>query len=209
MDDLINQLILEGYLKTPNIIKAFKTIKRQDFVLPEDLERANRNYPLPIGYSQAIPQPSIVAFMLELLQAQSGDKILEIGSGSGWQTALLCKLVGDKGEVHALERIPKLTEMGENNIAKYNFIENGVARVLCQDGSLGLPGVAPFDKIIAAAAPRTIPIKIKEQLKIGGRLVMPVGPVWKQNMVVLEKVEEDTYKEHRFPGFIFVPLISN
>jgi len=171
---LINQLIKEGYLKTPEIIEAFRKIKRADFapdyLLKEKGEDfiAEYNAPLPIGYEQTISQPLTVAFMLELLQPKAGDRILDIGSGSGWQTALLAQIVADlRGpdlgasllkafrseapKIFAIERIPELKEFGEKNAAKYNFIEKGIAQFFCQDGSLGLPEQAPFDKIIATA----------------------------------------------------------
>lgn len=217
MENLINQLIKEGYLKTPVIIEAFRKIKRADFA-PDDLRRekgddfiAEYNAPLPIGYGQTISQPLTVAFMLELLQPKAGDRILDIGSGSGWQTALLTEIViGDSGKsdfppgkVFAIERIPELKELGEKNAAKYNFAEKGKAEFICADGSKGLPKEAPFDKIIAAAAGGEIPLAWKKQLKIHGRLVTPV----KNSIWLLIKKEENKFEEKEYPGFSFVPLV--
>jgi len=119
MSHLINQLISEGTLKTPAIISAFEKIKREDFMLPENADEAEANYPLSIGHSQTISQPFTVAFMLELLEPQPGDKILDIGSGSGWTTALLAEIIGPQGQVFAIERIPELKKFGENNVKKY------------------------------------------------------------------------------------------
>lgn len=205
--NLIDQLIAKGVLRSPEIIKAFKEIKRVDFVLPEDRERADRNYPLPIGYSQTISQPGVVIFMLELLKTAANDKILEVGSGSGWLTSMLAYLVGIKGRVLGVERIPELQSLAQENVNQYGFIDKGVVKIFVADGSKGLPGEAPFDKIIVSASARSVPPVLKEQLKIGGRLVMPVGSVYKQNMVVLDKIAEDTYEERHYPGFVFVPLI--
>lgn len=207
MVNLIKQLISDGYLKTPKIIEAFKKIKRDDFLLPEFKEEAEANYPLPIGYGQTISQPLTVAFMLELLQPKKSDKILDIGSGSGWTTALLAYIVGD-GKIIAIDIIPELVEFGRNNVAKYNFVEKGVVEFICGDGSKGLPKEAPFDKIHVAAAAAKIPEALLNQLKIGGRLVIPVG-IESQDMVLIEKIGEKKYKEQKFPGFLFVPLVTH
>lgn len=205
MENLINQLIREGYLKTPRIIEAFREIKREDFV-PESLkDEADVNAPLPIGWGQTISQPLTVAFMLELLQPEPGDKILDIGAGSGWQTAMLAYIVGKKGKIFAVERIPELMEFGEKNVGKYNFIEKGIVSFICGDGSRGLKMEAPFDRIIVAAAAEKIPEFWKEQLKIEGRLVTPV----KSSIWLLIKESEKKFKEQEFPGFAFVPLIES
>jgi len=207
MSNLIKQLIKDGYLKTPEIINAFYKIKREDFVLPQFKEEAEANYPLPIGYNQTISQPLTVAFMLELLQPKKGDKVLDIGSGSGWTTALLAEIVGENGKVFGIEIIPELKEFGEENTKKYNFVESKRAIFICGDGSKGLKDEAPFDKIHVGAAAAEIPKALLEQLKIGGRMVIPVG-VEVQDMVLIEKISEKEYKEERYPGFLFVPLIT-
>ncbi len=207
MSKLINQLIEQNYLKSPRIIEAFRKIKRADF-LPKDLVREKGadfieeyNAPIPIGYDQTISQPLTVAFMLELLQPEKGDRILDIGSGSGWQAALLAEIVGDKGFVYAVERIPELKIFGENNAAKYNFKN---VEFINGDGSRGLADKAPFDKIIAAASTQEVPCIWKEQLKIGGRLVTPLdSSIW-----LLTKKDKNKFKEKEYQGFVFVPLIQ-
>ena len=149
---LIDSLIKDGWLKTPAIIEAFRKIKRVDF-LPKDLEGlAELNEALPIDCGQTISQPLTVAFMLEQLQPQLGDKILDVGAGSGWTTALLAEIVGEKGKVVAIEVVPELAEFGRANVAKYNFIEKGTVEVICADGSKGYEREAPFDKIMVSAS---------------------------------------------------------
>ena len=225
MENLITGLIKEGYLQTPEIIKAFRAIKRRDFVLQDLLSQANENIPLPIGWGQTISQPLTVAFMLELLQPQSGDKVLDIGAGSGWQSALLAYIVGGrsngqiiekefgksimaekrpkaKGKVFAIEVIPELVAFAKRNIDKYNFIEKGIIELIYADANDGLEKEAPFDKIIAAASAGKIPQVWKDQLKINGRLVAPVqSSIW-----LLIKKSETEFEEKEYPGFAFVPL---
>ena len=177
--NLIDFLIQEGWLKTPRIIKAFQEIKRADF-MPEDKKNlAELNEALPIGYGQTISQPLVVAFMIEQLQPQAGEKILDVGSGSGWTTALLAHIVGEKGKVIAMELVPELKEFGEKNVAKYNFIKKGIAEFICADGSKGYKKEAPFDKILASASAEETPQTWREQLKVGGRIVAPVrSSIW-------------------------------
>ena len=118
---IIALLIEDGYLKTPAVIEAFRAIDRRDFVPAAVAGEAYTNHPLPIGVEQTISQPLVTAFMLELLAPQPGDKVLDIGAGSGWQTALLAKIVtegGVPGKVFALERIAKLADFAKENIAK-------------------------------------------------------------------------------------------
>jgi protein-L-isoaspartate(D-aspartate) O-methyltransferase len=208
--DFINLLIQEEWLKTPRIIEAFQKIKRADF-MPEDMKHlAELNEALPIGYSQTISQPLVVAFMLELLQPKPGDKILDIGSGSGWTTALLSEIVGGKGlpavgqgEVIAVEIIPELVKFGKDNVAKYNFIEKGIAKFIFSDGSKGYKKEAPFDKILVSAESKELPSEWRGQLKIGGRMVAPIqGSIW-----LFIKKSNKNFEEKEHPGFAFVPLI--
>ena len=201
---LIDNLIKRGWLKTPRIIEAFRKIKRIDF-LPDDIKNlAEQNTALPIGFGQTISQPLVVAFMLEQLDPRPGNKILDIGSGSGWTTALLAEIVGEKGKVIAIEIVPELKEFGEKNARKYNFVEKGIAKFISTDGSKGFPEEAPFDKILASASAERLPQAWKEQLKIGGRIVTPIGSsIW-----VFVKKSKTEFDEHEYPGFVFVPLIS-
>lgn len=204
-DDLVHALIRGKYLKTPRIIEAFKSIDRKDFI-PQDLsDDAYVDEPLPIGFGQTISQPLTVAFMLEHLSPEPGDKILDIGAGSGWQSTLLAAIVGSRGKIVAIERIPELVKMARENIAKYNFIGKNIVEVIEGDGSEGYEKFAPYDKIIAAASARELSPAWKEQLKVGGKIVAPV----EHSIIVVEKVGDNEFDTKEYFGFSFVPLIKD
>jgi protein-L-isoaspartate(D-aspartate) O-methyltransferase len=201
---LLDELIAEGVLRTPAIIAAFRAIDRRDFVREEMEAEAYLNIPLPIGEGQTISQPLTVAFMLELVQPQTGENILDIGSGSGWQTALLAHIVGDKGHVTAIEIRPELCEWGQQNVAKYDWLAKGIVEMHCMSGLGGYPKRAPFDKIVAAAAGETIPDSWLEQIEVGGRIVTPIG----SSVLQLIKKSDTEWERHDHPGFAFVPLVK-
>jgi protein-L-isoaspartate(D-aspartate) O-methyltransferase len=201
--DLIDNLIEEGWLKTPKVIKAFREIKRADFLPEDNKDLAELNTALPIGYGQTISQPLVVAFMIEQLQPKKGDKILDIGAGSGWTTALLAHIVSREGKVIAIERIKELKEFGQENVSKYNFIEKGIVEFFCGDGSKGYKKEAPFDGILASASAENLPKIWKNQLKIGGRIVAPI----KNSIWVFIKKSEIEFEKIEHSGFVFVPLV--
>lgn len=204
MSRLVNDLIKDGYLKTSLIIDAFSEISRIEFV-PVDLEgESEANIPLPIGHGQTISQPLTVAIMLELLDPQRGHNILDVGSGSGWTTALLSYIVGFKGKVTAIERIPELCKRGEENAEKFGYVKKKIAEFHSIDGNQGFPQNALYDRILVSAEAEEVPKALKVQLKIGGKIVIPVhNDIW----YLEKKGEEDFYKEE-YPGFSFVPLIK-
>jgi protein-L-isoaspartate(D-aspartate) O-methyltransferase len=204
MKKIIDELIREGYLKSHHIIRAFSEIDRTDFV-PQELKlEAYRNVALPIGYGQTISQPLTVAFMLELLDPRTGQKILDVGSGSGWTTALLSQIVGERGKVIALERVGELMEFGKNNVEKYSFVKKGTAEFHQADGSAGFPERSPFDRILVSAASQNIPEDLKRQMKIRGKMVIPI----KNSIFYIERKSEDDFFQEEYPGFSFVPLIT-
>ncbi len=205
--NFVDKLIRNRYLKSPEIIQAFRKISRSDFLPDKIRDQAEIDAPLSIGYGQTISQPSTVAFMLELLQPQKGDKILEVGTGSGWQTALLAEIVGGNGKVISIERIRELKKFAQDNCKRYNFIKSGIIKIFYGDGSIGMKDQAPFDKIIVAAAYPDIPQELMEQLRVNGSLVMPVGKYGFQEIVLLKKKNNLKFEEEKYPGFIFVPLI--
>ncbi|TFG35843.1 MAG: protein-L-isoaspartate O-methyltransferase [Parcubacteria group bacterium] len=205
---LIDYLIEQGWLKSERIIAAFRTIKRIDF-LPEEMKNLSEmNEALPIGLGQTISQPSVVAFMLEELQPEPGEKVLDVGSGSGWTSALLAEIVGPKGKIFSLELVPELKDLGQRNASKYGFIEKGISEFICTDGSKGYVKDAPYDKILSSAAADKIPDFWKEQVKINGRIVAPIN----NSIVVCNKIQPASgkieFEEKEYPGFVFVPLLS-
>jgi len=203
-NNLIDSLIKEGWLKTPDIIKAFRNIRREDFVTEDTKNLAELNEALPIDFGQTISQPLTVAFMLELLQPQAGDKILDVGSGSGWTSALLASIVGKKGKVISVEIIPELKKFGEKNIAKYGFIEKKIVKCILGDGSEGFKKEAPYDKILVSASGKNFPEALKRQLKIKGRIVLPMqNSIW-----LFIKKSDNEFQKKEYPGFIFVPLVK-
>lgn len=204
MSRLTNDLIRSGYLHSDSIIDAFVKIRRTEFI-PSDLQaQSEANIPLPIGYGQTISQPMTVAFMLELLDPQASQHILDVGSGSGWTTALLARIVGDLGHITAIEVIPELCKDGEKNVSKFSFIKKKAIEFHCQSAEFGFEKNAPYDRILVSASADKIPEALKQQLSIGGKMVIPVrNEVW-----FVEKKDISDFSLEKFPGFAFVPFIE-
>ncbi len=202
-DNMISYLMIEGYLKSPEIILAFRKIPRENFVLPEFEAEAYEDIPLPILFGQTISAPHMYAIMLELAQIKKGEKVLEIGTGSGYGAALLSKLVGRR-KVYSIEVIPELAEFARNNLAKTK-IKN--VQVIEGNGNLGLPEKAPFDKIIVTAGAPEIPPALVEQLKQGGKIIIPVDKDGFQELLVgVKKNGKMQYTSHG--EVVFVPLVK-
>jgi len=169
--ELVAHLIAHHRLITPPIIAAFQAINRQDFVPDSQKEWAYQDQALYIGHVAPISQPSTVAFMLEKLAPAAGDKILDVGAGSGWTTALLAHIVGPHGSVYGVEIIPPLVTFGNNNLHLYHLPH---AHIEEATETLGLPTQAPFDKILVSASAAAVPDTLLLQLRIGGMLVIPI-----------------------------------
>ncbi|KKP97501.1 MAG: hypothetical protein UR99_C0010G0005 [Candidatus Moranbacteria bacterium GW2011_GWD2_36_12] len=205
MGRLVDDLIRNGYLRTNNVIDAFLAIPREEFVQNDLKKNADSNIALPIGHGQTISQPMVVAFMLELLDVQKGQHILDVGSGSGWTTALLANIVGKNGKVIAIEILKDLFEKGKYNVEKLDFIKNGIVDFYCQSAENGFEKNAPYDRILVSASANKIPDSFKQQLAIGGKMVLPINDeIW-----FVEKRTENDFEIKKFPGFVFVPFVKN
>ncbi|MDD5397208.1 MAG: protein-L-isoaspartate O-methyltransferase [Candidatus Moranbacteria bacterium] len=204
MSRLVDDLIRSGNLRSDNIIDAFLKIGREKFVPSDLLGRAEANMPLPIGNGQTISQPLTVAFMFELLVPKEGQNILDVGSGSGWTTGLLSHIVGKSGKVTAIELIENLCKQGEKNVGHFGFVKSGIAEFHCQSGEFGFEKNAPYDRILVSAAVQEVPEKLKQQLAISGRMVLPV----KNEIWCMEKKSENDFEIEKFPGFTFVPFVK-
>ena len=200
---LIKNLILLGVLKTPRIIEAFRKIPRHKFVLKDYLKRAYNDIPLPTLRNQTISQPYTVAIMTEALDPRPGEKILEIGSGSGYQAALLSHCVGPNGKIITVELEPELVEFSKNNIKKIK-LKN--VKIINWDGKKGYKKESPYDKCMITAACKEIPKPVIKQVKIGGRIVAPVNDFFGQRMIVLDKLSDKKLEKKDLGSFVFVPL---
>jgi len=185
----------------PLVLEAFRKVERHRFVAPETISRAYNDYPLPIEEGQTISQPYIVAFMTEALHLKSSDKVLEIGTGSGYQAAILAEICDS---VFTIEIFPKL---GKKAIEI--FSELGYKNIFCKigDGYKGWPEKAPFDAIIVTCAPSKIPEPLKNQLAEDGRMIIPVGDNPFQSLVLLKK-RKGKIREEKVLPVRFVPMIN-
>lgn len=206
-DKLIQHLELQNF-PSP-IIRAFEKVERQDFVPSNQGKNAYYDNALPIGHKQTISQPSTIAIMLSMLDLKLGQKVLEIGSGSGYVLALLSEIVGEKGEVHGIERLLELAEQSIKNlkISGYNDIH-----VHCQDGTKPTPNSETYDRILISAGSEKYPPKsLLNQLKPNGILVIPLGPSggYQRTMTAIQRKQNQFKTINEKPGFGFVPLVED
>lgn len=181
--------------------EAFGVIDRGDFLPAEEVPYKGVDAPLSIGFGQTNSQPSTVYLMLDWLDPQPGDKILDVGSGSGWTTALLAHLVRPKGKIYAVEKIPELVEFGTDNCQRIG-VSN--AEFYAAGKKVGLPKFAPYDRILVSAAAPSLPQELLDQLVAHGRIVIPIqGSIW-----IIDKLGAEKYEKKEHTGFAFVPLVS-
>jgi len=202
-ETLIKYLIRTGHLKTDRIIQAFRNVPREVFVPTHLKDYAYVNEPLPIGEGQTISQPLTIADMTEALEPRPGQKILEIGAGSGYQAALLAEIVGDKGRIISVERVKKLAEEARQRIKKLGYKN---ILIVVGDGSVGYVKEAPYDRIIVTCAAPAVPEPLKEQLKTGGIMIIPVGS-WLQEIFKIKKTNSG-FEKQSLGFYQFVPLIG-
>ncbi|NUM32109.1 MAG: protein-L-isoaspartate(D-aspartate) O-methyltransferase [Bacteroidetes bacterium] len=196
---LASSLLLKN-ITDINVLNAIEVVPRH-FFLPKDFEeRAYEDNALPIDEEQTISQPYTVAFQTQSLNIKPGDKVLEIGTGSGYQAAILASM---GAHVYTIERIEKLYNKAKKILCTYKNVH-----CFMGDGSMGLPENSPFDKIIVTAAAPKIPDSLINQLKIGGKAIIPVGDLKNQKMILINKTDENTFTEKNLGDFRFVPLIG-
>ncbi len=191
-------------IQSENVKTAFLNVKRELFI-PEQLQAdAYYDGALPLGFGQTISQPSTIAIMLEMLKVEKGFKVLEVGSGCGYVTALLSELVGLEGKVFGMEIVPELVEISKKNLEKQG-VKN--VSIIQGDGSKGLQEKAPFERILISSASPFIPKPLLEQLSEKGICVAPIGDESSQEMISIIKSKNELIQEkYPFSAFVFVPL---
>lgn len=197
---LVEGLKIKG-IRDENVLEALSKVPRHLFMESSFLNFAYKDQAFPIGAGQTISQPYTVAFQTQLLQVEKNDKILEIGTGSGYQAAVLLEM---GARVYTIERQKELFQRVQAFLLEIGYNP----ACFFGDGYEGLPAFAPFDKILVTAGAATIPESLKNQLKTGGRLVIPVGKANHQEMLVIVRISENEFKTEKHGGFVFVPLLK-
>lgn len=195
------ELLKSKGIEDAHVLNAIAKVPRHYFFDETFWNQAYKDIAFPIGEGQTISQPYTVAYQTELLHIKKGDKVLEIGTGSGYQA---CVLVEVGAKVFTIERQEKLYERTHNLLPRMGY----KAHFFLGDGSKGIPNHAPYDKIIVTAGAPTVPETLMDQLKIGGILVIPVGDEKTQQMVTVLKIGENDYERHVLDTFRFVPLVG-
>ena len=197
---LVEGLKIKG-IRDEDVLAAIGKVPRHLFMESSFVNFAYKDQAFPIGSGQTISQPYTVAFQTQLLEVKKNDKILEVGTGSGYQAAVLLEM---GAKVFTVERQKDLFLKAQSFLPEIGYNP----ACFFGDGWLGLPGFAPFDKILVTAGAPIVPDSLKEQLKTGGRLVIPVGVENRQEMMVIIRISEDEFKSEKHGGFIFVPLLK-
>lgn len=203
---LVENLEREGIIKSEKVKRAFLRVPRYKFVPERYKEYAHIDEPLPIPAGQTISAPHMVAIMLELAELEEGMNILEVGTGSGWNAALIYELV--RRDVYTIERIPELAEFAKRNLERAGYKDK--VHVLIGDGTRGFPAKAPYDRIIVTAGAPKVPKPLIEQLKVGGKILIPVGSyhLWQELLEVIKISKDNKVKIKNHGGVAFVPLIG-
>lgn len=196
---MVREQIESRGIRDPKVLRAMRDTPRHLFV-PEQMQpHAYEDHPLPIGYQATISQPYIVALMTDTLDVKKNHRVLEIGTGSGYQAAILAQLAG---RVYTMEIVPELAASAKEKLAQYENVE-----VRHGDGYQGWPEEAPFDRIMLTAAPPKLPEALLDQLKPGGKLLAPVGATpWTQELVLVEKSKDGKIREQSVLPVVFVPM---
>jgi len=198
---MVEDTIQSRGVSDPNVLRVMRTLPRHMFIPPEFIDQAYADHPIPIGYGQTISQPYVVAWMTESLNLSPGEKVLEIGTGSGYQAAVLAELGGL--DVYSIEIVP---ELAQSAAARLKALGYSQVKLKQGDGYYGWPEYAPFDAIIVTAAPDHLPAPLVAQLKEGGRLVIPIGPPGGYQDLWKFVNEKGTLVAYNMGGVLFVPF---
>jgi protein-L-isoaspartate(D-aspartate) O-methyltransferase len=205
--DLVSTLSDMGYIKTDQVKYAMIKVPREEFMTPETKHYAYLDRPIPLQEGQTISAPHMVAIICEKLALEKGMKVLEIGTGFGYNAAVVAEIIGDEGHVYTIERIENLKNIAERNLKRTGYSEN--VTVILGDGTKGYDEKSPFDRIYATASAPKVPEPLKQQLKIGGRLLTPIGrDTSVQELLCLMRINEKDYKSYNLGGVVFVPMIG-
>ena len=199
---MVERQLRQRGIHDERLLAAMNRVPRHEFVSQQDWGRAYDDHPITIPEKQTTSQPYIIAAMIQAAQIKVEDRVLEIGAGSGYQTALLAELAS---QVFAVERLASLAAAARDVLTRLGYRN---ARIVTGDGSLGFPEAAPFDAIIVSAAAPSVPSALVEQLAIGGRLVVPVGEAQLQVLQLVQRREDGTTSVRMLEGCRFVPLIG-
>ncbi len=205
--ELVKRLLDYGYIKTEKVRQAMEAVPREEFMPEENRSYAYADQPLPIGKGQTISAPHMVAMICERLDLEEGMKVLEIGTGFGYNAAVISETMGKKGHVYSIERHEYLAKIAKENLKRTGYEEN--VTVIIGDGTLGYEKEAPYDRIYGTASAPSVPEPLKEQLKVGGKLLIPVGEQsYFQDLMCVVKESGNEFKQKSLGGVAFVPMIG-
>ncbi|MGZ7159784.1 MAG: protein-L-isoaspartate O-methyltransferase [Methanobacterium sp.] len=205
---MVKRLSESGYIKSDKVRKAMEAVPREEFIPTSNRPYAYVDRPLPIGEGQTISAPHMVSMICELLELEEGLKVLEIGSGFGYNAAVIAQIIGKKGHLYSIERIESLAEIAKENLKRTGLGDN--VTIIVGDGTKGYKEEAPFDRIYGTASAPSVPEPLKEQLKIGGIILVPVGEQqYYQDLIYIKRESKDKFETKSIGGVAFVPMIGD
>ncbi len=205
--DMIKKLSESGFIKTEKVRRAMSIVPREEFIPNEKSFFAYMDIPLDLGEEQTISAPHMVAIICEELELEEGMNVLEVGTGFGYNAAVVSEVMNKKGHVYSIERLKSLFKTARENLKRTGYGKN--IDLILGDGTLGYEKEAPYDRIYGTAASPYIPEPLKKQLKVGGKLLIPVGEILTfQNLISITKESENEFKQKLLGGVRFVPMIG-
>lgn len=200
---MVERLRSLGYIRSERVIDAMLSVPRHEFV-PRRGRAAYRDHPMEIGEGQTISAPHMVGIMLESLEIGPGQKVLEVGAGSGYNAACIAHIVRPDGVVYTIECVPSLARFAEANLERTGYLDR--VTVIQGDGGLGLPEQAPYDRIVVTCAAPDVPGPLVDQMDKGGILLVPAGGRWMQDLLRIRRMQDGSLTRENLGGCMFVPL---